>query len=205
MNKHDFRKHARSKRANIVGRTEKSRAIWERLRGAFTWPPQGWVCSYIGMEPEVVTQCYLHEFVPSPLTADSHPANTGSLVKLAVPFCLPQHLNLFHLQDWSELTESNWGLKEPSAELRRADRLVEPGQISLFVVPGLAFDRRGNRLGYGKGYYDKLLGQRRPGSLAVALAFQDQVFEQVPHDPAFDVAMDYVVTEEEVIDCRSVL
>lgn len=215
MNKREFRKHAIDLRATVTGREEKSLAIWERLLTRFSWPDLGWVCSYVEMEPEVITQPYLRNWI-----APSHAARSSSdnqskaenrssafnqpnSAKLAVPYCLPQHLKLFHLRDWSQLTATKWGLQEPAPHLRQAENMVEANQIDLFLVPGVAFDRRGNRLGYGKGYYDKLLRQRRPDCLAVALAFQIQIADEIPHDPAFDVPVDYIVTEHELIDCRA--
>ena len=202
MNKTDFRKWAQSKRAGIVDRAGKSRAIWKALVERFLRPDLGCVCSYIDIDPEVATQVYLREYLLDDSASPAGVARRFAAVQLAIPYCLPQQLRLFQLQNWAELTTSKWGLQEPGLELRREDRLVEPQQVDVFLVPGLAFDRRGNRLGYGKGYYDKLLGQRRPGSLAVALAFHEQVMEQVPFDPAFDIPMDYIVTEGEIIHCQ---
>ncbi|MDP1562555.1 MAG: 5-formyltetrahydrofolate cyclo-ligase [Pirellulaceae bacterium] len=203
MNKREFRKQAIDLRATVTRREEKSLAIWERLFTRFPWPDLGWVCSYVDIEPEVITRPYLQERIDPPAYARSGSGSPSNSAKLVVPYCLPQHLNLFHLRDWSQLTETKWGLQEPAPHLRQAENLVEPNQIDLFLVPGVAFDRRGNRLGYGKGYYDKLLVQRRPDCLAVALAFQIQIADEIPHDPAFDVPMDYIVTEQELIDCRA--
>jgi 5-formyltetrahydrofolate cyclo-ligase len=203
MNKNEIRKLALELRTRVTGRAEKSSAIWEQLLARFPWPNRGWVCSYVDIDPEVVTRRYLQDYISSSTENQTIPKGEFQAAQLVVPYCLPHHLNLFHLQDWSELSASHWGLHEPAHHLRIAERLVAPSQIDLFLVPGVAFDRRGNRLGYGKGYYDKLLSQRNSNSLVIALAFQVQVANAVPFDPKHDIPMDYIVTENEVIDCRT--
>ena len=77
--------------------------------------------------------------------------------------------------------------------------LVSLGQIDLVVVPGIAFDRRGYRLGRGKGFYDRFLAQKDLRALRVALCFQEQVLPQnLPIEP-HDVPMNMIVTDETVI------
>ena len=68
-------------------------------------------------------------------------------------------------------------------------------ELDLVVVPGLAFDCQCGRLGYGKGYYDRLLHEVRHDAALVAVAFQCQIFPEVPVLP-YDVRVDRVVTEE---------
>jgi len=62
------------------------------------------------------------------------------------------------------------------------------------IVPGVAFDRNGGRIGHGKGYYDKLLQSVRDDSLRVGLAFECQIVDIIPKQ-SHDASMDYVVTE----------
>jgi 5-formyltetrahydrofolate cyclo-ligase len=77
---------------------------------------------------------------------------------------------------------------------------VEP---DLFLVALAAFDRRGFRIGYGAGYYDKTLSalRARKAVVAVGLAFAAQEIEAVPDLP-HDVRLEFVATERELIDCR---
>jgi len=67
----------------------------------------------------------------------------------------------------------------------------------LVMVPGVAFDRRGARMGHGKGYYDKLLEHARPDTPLVALAFECQLFPEVPVQ-AHDIFMDQIITEQTI-------
>ncbi|MFM8726912.1 MAG: 5-formyltetrahydrofolate cyclo-ligase, partial [Planctomycetaceae bacterium] len=67
----------------------------------------------------------------------------------------------------------------------------------LIMVPGVAFDRRGARMGHGKGYYDKLLQHARLNTPLVALAFECQLFEEIPVAD-HDIFMDRLITEDHV-------
>jgi 5-formyltetrahydrofolate cyclo-ligase len=75
---------------------------------------------------------------------------------------------------------------------------VAPDEVDLFVVPGLLFDRRGNRLGRGGGHYDRLLARARPDAKRVGLCYAEHVVESVPVD-SWDAPVDLVVTDQEVI------
>lgn len=80
--------------------------------------------------------------------------------------------------------------------------VVPPSLIDVALVPGLCFDVLGGRLGHGAGVYDRLLRQLRPGTLRIGLGFACQLWrDPLPQEP-HDLRMDYVVTEEQWIDCR---
>lgn len=73
-------------------------------------------------------------------------------------------------------------------------------EIDVFLTPGLAFDRRGGRLGNGAGFYDRVLSRRRADSLAVGVTIDDRVLEAVPLED-HDELVDWVATESTVIEC----
>jgi 5-formyltetrahydrofolate cyclo-ligase len=95
----------------------------------------------------------------------------------------------FHTATESELVPGRFGLREPTA----AHPLVALETIDAFVVPGLAFDRSGGRIGWGRGHYDATLAAA-PHALRVGVAFECQLVEQVPHD-VHDIPLHAVVTE----------
>jgi 5-formyltetrahydrofolate cyclo-ligase len=72
---------------------------------------------------------------------------------------------------------------------------VRPEEIDVVIVPGLAFDHRGHRVGYGGGFYDRFLGGLRPDALTVGICFSIQVVDEVPHGRG-DRPVDLVVTDE---------
>lgn len=95
------------------------------------------------------------------------------------------------LASWDELATGRLGLRMPDPA--RA-RLLEPTAIDLIVVPGVAFDHAGRRLGMGAGYYDRFL-PRAAAACRLGLAWSGQMTAAVPADE-FDVRMDYLLTED---------
>ncbi len=95
----------------------------------------------------------------------------------------------FHAVTAAELAPGRFGLLEPSADARR----IALARIAAFVVPGLAFDRSGGRIGWGRGYYDATLAQVA-SALRIGIAFECQVIDHVPRDP-HDVPMSFLITE----------
>jgi len=135
-------------------------------------------------------------YVSMPSELSTSPAIEAALAegkRVAVPWCDGDDLGLWRLESVSELEPGTWGIPEPPPARRgEPERLVAPGSINLAVVPGLAFDRRGRRLGHGKGYYDRLLV--RSSAVRVGLCYDAQVFANVPAGPR-DALMDWLVTE----------
>lgn len=93
-----------------------------------------------------------------------------------------------------ELEFGAFGVKEPRKGFRRP---VDPGDIDLVIVPGVAFDRRGHRLGYGKGFYDRFLAEAKKAD-SVGLAYRFQVLREVPVEK-HDVSVGKVVTEDGIL------
>lgn len=92
-----------------------------------------------------------------------------------------------------DLEPGAWGILEPRSGLERLD----PSEIDVVVVPGVAFDLRGGRLGYGGGFYDAYLPSVRADALLVGIAFREQVVECVPMG-RHDLRMDVLVTEADL-------
>lgn len=77
-----------------------------------------------------------------------------------------------------------------------------PASIDLVVIPGVVFDRKGNRLGFGGGFYDRFLGKLSNTTKLVGLTFELQLVDNVPSQ-SHDVAVDYLITEGGIIDCKN--
>jgi 5-formyltetrahydrofolate cyclo-ligase len=101
-----------------------------------------------------------------------------------------QRLLSFHRAGLDELVVARFGLREPRAD--DATR-VALDQIAAFVVPVLAFDRDGGRIGWGHGHYDATLAAA-PNALRVGLAFACQLVDHIDHEP-HDIRLHHVITE----------
>ena len=89
---------------------------------------------------------------------------------------------------------SSFGILEPKPN---AENLLSDGSLDLIIIPGLAFDRRGTRLGFGGGYYDRFL-QSYPLSFRLGLCFSFQLLLRVPHSP-WDQDVSMLCTEKEFL------
>ncbi|MFN2383074.1 MAG: 5-formyltetrahydrofolate cyclo-ligase, partial [Gemmatimonadota bacterium] len=107
----------------------------------------------------------------------------------------PPRLEAYAIGGLDDLVVTARGLWEPVPDPARA---IGAEAIDLVIVPGLAFDRQGHRLGFGAGLYDRFLAGRQLPT--VALAFSLQVLDAVPHTH-HDVPMDWIVTETVLITC----
>ncbi|MCZ6784720.1 MAG: 5-formyltetrahydrofolate cyclo-ligase [Proteobacteria bacterium] len=112
-----------------------------------------------------------------------------------VPRCTDTGLEFAATGDWDDLRPGRYGVLEPPAEAEA----VELGPGDLVIVPGVAFDARGGRLGRGRGYYDRTFPPGRAASpILFGLAASFQIVDEVPAGPA-DRGMDAVVTERGLI------
>ena len=93
-----------------------------------------------------------------------------------------------------ELKKGAYGILEPTADCA----LHAAAGVDLVVIPGVAFDLRGRRIGYGKGYYDKTLHQLEGKGRLVGFCYDFQLVDEIAHEP-HDVVMDMVVTERRVV------
>jgi 5-formyltetrahydrofolate cyclo-ligase len=183
--KQQIRTEALGRRAAQADAENYSRRIVKRLTSLSEYVSARTLMLYVGMRTEVRTQELF-----STAWAEGK--------QIVVPFCESGNIELFPLLDMQELSPGMMGVLEPKPELRhRADRNVDLVEVDLVVAPGVAFDRNGGRLGYGKGYYDRFLHCLRSGATKLGICFECQLFPELPVTP-HDVPMDAVVTEDAV-------
>ncbi|MFH1787089.1 MAG: 5-formyltetrahydrofolate cyclo-ligase [archaeon] len=116
---------------------------------------------------------------------------------VAVPVSNTQtgEIEVYEIKDFSELVPGAYGILEPAPKFRRH---IDSAEIDLVVVPGVAFDENGNRLGRGKGYYDKFLAKLPKTVPRIALAYEHQIVGEVPAE-GHDAKVDKIITETRVI------
>jgi len=113
----------------------------------------------------------------------------------------PEGLEFFSVVRWEQLRPGRYGVLEPPVDAPGAPLTAG----DLVVVPGLAFDPNGNRLGHGKGYYDRAFASGVGESpVLVGFAYEFQVVDDVPHGEE-DRPMDAIVTERAIRDCTGCL
>ena len=184
-----MRDEAHTRRNAQVDKEPLSQKICEAFTALPEYKAANTVMFYVDVRSEVRTRHYL-------ATALTH----GK--KIVVPYCVDGELELFHLEDMNELELGAYKILEPRKELRDVPaKKVQPKDLDLIMVPGVAFDRRGARMGHGFGYYDKLLQHARPDAPFIALAFECQFFPEIPTQ-AHDVFMDKIITEAAVYEGR---
>jgi 5-formyltetrahydrofolate cyclo-ligase len=185
-----IRKQAHANRNAQENKDELSR----RIVGAFMALPEyataETVMFYIDVRSEVRTRHDLELALKSGKT-------------IVVPWCNADgELELFRLDAMDELELGMYKILEPRTELRALpDKQVNVESLDLIMVPGVGFDRRGARTGHGKGYYDKLLQHARRNTPLIALAFECQIFDEIPVAD-HDIFMDKVITEDQVYNGR---
>lgn len=112
--------------------------------------------------------------------------------RVAAPRIEGSEMNFYYIDSFTKLESGYFGVLEPVGE-EKAE-----GEQVLVIMPGAAFDKKRNRIGYGKGYYDRFL-EKYPTYRTLALAFELQVVDKIPSD-SFDVKPNQIVTEENIYD-----
>jgi 5-formyltetrahydrofolate cyclo-ligase len=139
------------------------------------------VCTYISLPDEVDTRKIISWMI-------------GNDIQVIVPRILSgTDISLSRISGFQDLVLGKYNIYEPDQTCAQ----VNPGQIDLFVIPGIAYDRQGNRLGWGMGYYDRLLSNIAVP--IVGLAYDCQVISKLPHDK-HDIMVSTIITAKEVIE-----
>src|SRR5262245_26047103 len=186
--KKQIREQAHANRNAQPNKDELSRVICDRFMALPAYAAAKTVMFYIDVRAEARTR-------------HSLPAALASGKTIVVPWCNDRgELELFRLANMDELAVGMYKILEPKPELRALpEKQCRPEELDLVMVPGVAFDRRGARMGHGKGYYDKLLQHARPDAPLVALAFECQFFPEIPVAP-HDIFMDKIITEAAAVE-----
>ncbi|MEW6109602.1 MAG: 5-formyltetrahydrofolate cyclo-ligase [Nitrospirota bacterium] len=107
-------------------------------------------------------------------------------------------LFLHEIKSIEELKKGYMGIPEPSAEAE--ERMMDINDVDVVIIPGAGFDITGNRIGYGAGYYDKLLSGLKKDIPVIAPAYEEQVVDLIPAEP-HDRKVHLIVTDRRVIRC----
>jgi 5-formyltetrahydrofolate cyclo-ligase len=162
---------------------KKSKEIKEKLFSLKQYKDAKTILFYVSYNGEVFT----HEMIKEALKEK----------KVVVPITNKKYYSLIlsELKNWNDLKEGSYGILEPEEDCIKK---VSIDENYLIIVPGVAFDCKGNRLGHGKGYYDRLL--KDTNAPIIALAFEFQIMEKIPTDE-HDKPVDIIITEKRIVKC----
>lgn len=190
MDKNTLRKKVLEERAQLTNEEvlAKSSSIKERLFQTKEFQAANFIFSFISFKDEVFT----HEIIREALAM-------GKRIGVPITIDKPRKMLVSELKDFDqELEEGFYNILTPKKEF---ERIVSPDTVDLVLVPGLAFDKYGYRVGYGGGYYDRFFAQLDKDIPKLGLCFDLQIYPPVPRD-SYDIAIDYIITEEQVIKTR---
>ncbi len=164
---------------------EKSKRIEQLLTKQRAYHQSSTILFYVSFDNEVRT----HDLIKQALQG-------GKTVLVPISDIKTKTLKAAHITSWTDLEAGAYGILEPRKEKRN---IVPIETIELILVPGVAFDVKGNRIGYGKGYYDWLL-TKLPIAHSIGLAFSFQIVQEIPIE-LNDKAVQTIITENQIIDC----
>lgn len=176
--KNELRKIVRQRKKEVSPEEKKLRSakIWEQLEKTPQFTNAKTVLLYWSMDDEVHTQDAVQKHAKEKT--------------VLLPVVDGDNLRLKQFRGIENLRAGEqFGIGEPTGE-----DFTDYGKIDLIVVPGVAFDKRCNRMGRGRGYYDKLLSTT--DTVKIGVAFDFQIFDVIPTEE-FDVKMDMVIAENE--------
>lgn len=186
QSKAELRRNLLFARKRVVKRNEKDDSIISRLIEMDEFKSANLIMLYMALDGEI---------------------NVDSLVDyahlkgkdVAVPYCVDNNGNMefYYINNLDELKIGSFGVREPNIDLAKK---VTCYDNSVIIVPAIAFDELGYRLGYGKGYYDRFL-QNYP-FISIGLCYNSFVQKQLPINE-YDMRVDYIITDTRLIDIKN--
>ena len=185
MTKDFFRQEALKRRKALkpLERNQKSALILQELLSLNAFKNSSTIMTYLNFRDEVET---------TPIAEKTLQAGK----RLIVPLCWQKDIIPCLITDLvNDVQVSKFGIREPLPDKINP---VSPEEIDLVLVPGLAFDYQGNRIGFGAGYYDRFLPKLRPDAVIIGVAFSCQLFDNLPSED-HDFKIPLLVTEKGMI------
>ena len=182
LEKKEIRAEVKKRRREADEETlhEKSLQILERFRQLSAYKDASLLLAYVDAKREVETRLLMR-------------CAWDDGKKVAVPRVDGDGImHFYYLRSLKDLEPGAFGSMEPRADCR----ICEPEE-GLLLMPGVAFDEQGHRVGYGGGYYDRYL-EKHPHLIHIALAFEFQIFPEVPSEK-HDICPDLIVTENRIL------
>ena len=180
--KKELRSYIKTKRKSVENKAEKDILVAQNLLSLDEIKKAYTVLCYISLDDEICTDEIVRVLLDS-----------GKSV--GAPYCVDNNGNMdfYYITDFDDLRIQSFGVREPVIEKCKK---VTSFDNTIIILPGLCFDSNGNRLGYGKGYYDRFL--QIHSLISVGLCYNSLIVKKVPTD-MYDKKADIIVTENDVI------
>ena len=185
MTKEQIRNTALLKRKQVDNKKDKDSKIAQNLIGLSCIKNAETVLCYVSLDGEISTDYLIETFLKDK--------------KVAVPFCIDNNgnMNFYLIDSLSLLKPGSFSVREP--DINECEKLTDFTD-SVIIVPALCFDKKGNRLGYGKGFYDRFL--KKYPFISVGLCYNSLIVNDLPCNE-YDIPVDIIVTETSVIEVKS--
>ncbi|MCC8073535.1 MAG: 5-formyltetrahydrofolate cyclo-ligase [Clostridiales bacterium] len=182
--KSELRKQFKSERKAISNKEEADIIICKNLLSSTFYKNAKTVLFYAALDDEINLDCCILDAL-------------NSNKKVALPVCLDNDGNMefYYINSLDDILVASFGVREPNSNCKK----VTDFSGSVCIVPGIAFDRHGYRLGYGKGYYDRFLKNYTLNSVGVC--YNKLIKEKLPVGE-YDIAVDYIVSENGIFSAN---
>lgn len=180
--KKELRSYIKTKRKSVENKAEKDSLVAQNLLSLDEIKKADTILCYISLDDEICTDEIVRVLLDS-----------GKSV--GAPYCVDNNGNMdfYYITDFDDLRIQSFGVREPVIEKCKK---VTSFDNTIIILPGLCFDPNGNRLGYGKGYYDRFL--QIHSLISVGLCYNSLIVKKVPTD-MYDKKADIIVTENDII------
>lgn len=180
--KREFRKELKSKRKNIEKKAQNDEFIRENLICSDLYLDAKQVLFYASLDDEInIDECI----------------NDALLLgkRAALPVCADDNGNMefYYINTMDDLKSGSFGVREP--DINKCEKVTDFSD-SICVVPAIAYDKNGYRLGYGKGYYDRFL--KNNALISVGVCYNELIEDNLPRDE-YDIPVNYVITQSGLI------
>ena len=172
MNKQILRSKYKEIRKNIKNKDELDNIIFNKIINLKEYKDRTLILTYVSLKEEVDT-----------IELIKYSLNIGKQV--AVPKCEGNDIVFYYINNLEDLKEGNFGILEP-----KTNETVNDFENSICIVPGIAFDKENNRIGYGKGFYDRFLKNYK--GVKIGLTYKEYICDKIDVDDN-DVKMDKII------------
>ena len=184
--KDEIRQEIKEKRRHIENKSDLDSAVCANVINSHIFKNADTILCYSALRYEILTD----EIRKRALVLDK---------TVALPYCTDKNGNMqfYIIKSFDDLKQGSFGISEPDTD---KCKLLQSFNNAIIIVPGLCFSTDGRRLGYGKGYYDRFLQNNY--LISFGLCYNTFIRNYIPVGE-FDKSVDFVITEDSVINCKA--